>query len=177
MINEDDQWNLKIKREIEELKEEAVIRKKAMVEFKITGKSGTQVKDEGLLYLRWSLSQSASQCNTDYISYVRGKSNVVQVFDTMTESIWSQKKYSMGGQIKGLATLGKDIFDLRHIIIDEKGKLIVDKIAQQNKQSKKEEKYIAEWDLSLIPGSKVTCMVQNALKQNEVAIGTKDTLL
>jgi len=36
----------------------------------------------------------------------------------------------MEGQIKGLATIGKDIFDLKHILVDEKGKLIVDKIPQ-----------------------------------------------
>lgn len=66
----------------------------------------------------------------------------------------------MEGQIKGLATIGKDIFDLKHILVDEKGKLIVDKIPQlqQNKKAIKVEKPLAEIQLKLIPGSKVTCL-------------------
>jgi len=55
----------------EEVKEEAVIRKRPLIEFKLTKKTGVQAKDEGLLYLRWVGSQG------DYLSYVRGKSNVV----------------------------------------------------------------------------------------------------
>jgi hypothetical protein len=64
--------------EVKQLKEEAVVREKAMVEFKLTAKSGEQVKDQGINYLRWSLSSDTP----NYLSYVRGKSNIVQVFDT-----------------------------------------------------------------------------------------------
>ncbi len=106
------------------MQEEAVIRSRPSVEFKMLGKTGSQVKDEGLLYLQWSLKES-----TDYISFLRGKSNVVQVFDTLTENVFSQKKYStLESPIKGLATLGKDVFDLKHVIVDEKGKFFVDKV-------------------------------------------------
>lgn len=59
--------------EDEEFKEEAVIRKKADIQFKVLGKSGEQAKDEGLQFLTWSLGNN----NNDYITYVRGKSNVV----------------------------------------------------------------------------------------------------
>ena len=69
--------------EKEELKEEALIRQRPTVSFKLSSKSGQQAKDEGLLYLQWSLQAShQAQICSDYISYVRGKSNVVQVFDT-----------------------------------------------------------------------------------------------
>lgn len=96
-------------------------------------KTGAQVKDEGLLYMQWSIKDQQTT-STDYISYVRGKSNLVQVFDTQTENVFSQKKYA-NAPIKGLASIGggKDIFDLRHVIVDEKGKLFVDKI-QPNKK-------------------------------------------
>ena len=60
------------------MKEEAVIRQQVNVELKITGKTGDQVKDQGILYLRPSLKSD----QLDYLSYVRGKSNIVQVFDT-----------------------------------------------------------------------------------------------
>ena len=104
----------------EELKDEPVIRKRPLVEFKLAKKSGTQAKDEGLLYLRWLGSQG------DYLSYLRGKSNVVQVYDKMTDTVWAQKQYQLESPIKGLGTLGKDIFDLRHVLVSEKGRLIVD---------------------------------------------------
>ena len=62
---------------------------------------------------------------------MRGKSNVVQIFDTLTENVFASKKFeTMEASIKGLATIGNDIFDLKHILVDEKGKLIVDKIPQ-----------------------------------------------
>ena len=76
----------------EEVKEEAVIRSRANFSFKATGKSGSQVKDEGLKYLRWSIQQK-HELSTDYVSFVRGKSNVVQVFDTQTETLWASKAY------------------------------------------------------------------------------------
>jgi WD40 repeat protein len=75
-----------------------------------------------------------------------------------------------------LGTLGKDIFDLRHIIIDEQGKMIVDKIAQ-GASDKKQTGPIAEWQLTLQPKGKVFCMAQNPFKPEEVAVGFKDTLL
>jgi hypothetical protein len=50
-----------------------------------------------------------------------------------------------------LGSLGKDIFDLRHILVDEKGRMVVDKLSQ------KKPEYIADWQVSLIAGSKVSC--------------------
>jgi hypothetical protein len=54
----------------------------------------------------------------------------VQVFDTLTEQVWAQKKYADMKIIKGLSTIGKDVFGLRHVIVDESDKMIVDVISQ-----------------------------------------------
>lgn len=116
-----------------------------------------------MLYLRWVGSQG------DYLSYIRGKSNVVQVFDTMTDTVWAQKQYQLDSPIKGLGTLGKDVFELRHVLVTEKGRMIVDKV--------NDKKFIAEWQLPLLTGSKVTCSLQNPHSNNQVAVGCKDTLL
>ena len=111
------------------MKEEAVIRQQVRVEMKITGKTGEQKKDQGILYLRSSLKGDQ---HSEYLSYVRGKSNIVQVFDTKTENVLFQKQYDkLEVPIKGLETVGSDIFEMRHIIVDEKGKLFVDKAAVQ----------------------------------------------
>lgn len=143
----------------EEHKQEALIRSRHQIEFKVVRKSGDQVKDEGLQYLRWSLqsASSPSEVSTDYISYVRGKSNIVQVFDTLTDNVWAQKKYSSLAQIKGLASIGSDLFNLRHVVVDEAGKMLVDKLSQQM-QGKTKEKPIHEWKLNLIAGSTVKCL-------------------
>ena len=106
------------------------------MKFTLVNKYGKQVKDQGIKYLQWSLG---GDCQ-DYVSYARGK--IVQVFDTQTENIFHQKDYTTEFEenpIKGLATIGKDIFDLRHILIDEKGKLIIDRCSQaDSKKSTKE---------------------------------------
>ena len=44
---------------------------------------------------------------------MRGKSNIVQVYDTQTDNILSEKQYKTLAPIKGLAPLGKDILDLK----------------------------------------------------------------
>lgn len=74
-----------------------------------------------------------------------------------------------------METIGSDIFEMRHIIVDEKGKLLVDKAAVQ--AGKNPTKPIAEYQLQQIPGSKVTCMTQNPERHEDVVIGSKDTLL
>jgi hypothetical protein len=63
----------------------------------------------------------------NFISYCRGKSNIVQVFDLKKEEIvWSQD-YSkvLKKPIKGLVPYGEQISNLRHVVIDESGKAIV----------------------------------------------------
>lgn len=76
---------------------------------KLTGKEGKQVKDEGIQYMSFSLGDS----NNDYISYVRGKSNVVQVFDVKTDTIFKEYTYDKLGAIKGISPLGADTFALK----------------------------------------------------------------
>lgn len=82
--------------------------------------------------MQWSLKEH--QHCTDYISLVRGKSNIVQVYDTQTENVFAQKRYESLAPIKGLGTLGKDVFDLRHVLIDEKGKMLIDKSQESKKK-------------------------------------------
>jgi len=60
------------------------------------------------------------------VTYLRGKSNVIEVFDTQTENVLIQKSYKESmGIIKGLITLSTDVFNVKNILIDEKGKMVV----------------------------------------------------
>ncbi len=108
-----------------------MVRHRPQIEFKMVSKTGQQVKDEGLKYLQWSLGNNC----TDYVSFVRGKSNVVQVFDTMTENVLFTKKYDITSPIKGLGNIGSTVFDLKNIIVMENGKMLIDQ--SQNEAPKK----------------------------------------
>ena len=72
-------------------------------------KFGKQEKDEGIQFMRWSLGDS----NNDYITYLRGKSNLIQVFDTKTSTIFKEKKYPKLSKIKGMASIGNDIIAIK----------------------------------------------------------------
>lgn len=109
-----------------EFEDKGVTRDKADVNIKLVSKFGKQEKDQGIQHLCWSLGN----LNNDYISYLRGKSNVVEVFDTQTENVFQSRSYEDElGIIKGLAPLGDNPLTLKHILIDEKGKLIVSRIS------------------------------------------------
>ena len=116
--------------EVNKMEEVAVVRHRPQIEFKMISKTGEQVKDEGLKFLQWSLHGS-----TDYVSYVRGKSNVVQVYDTVTENALFTKKYEVGSPIKGLGSVGQTVFDLKNVIVMENGKISIDQ--SQNEAPKK----------------------------------------
>lgn len=107
--------------EVNKMQEVAVIRHRPQIEFKMLSKTGQQVKDEGLKFLQWSLAGS-----TDYVSFVRGKSNVVQVYDTKTENALFTKKYDVTSPIKGLGSVGSTVFDLKNVIVMENGKISID---------------------------------------------------
>lgn len=70
--------NVDVQANTSEVHADAVVRDKAEITVKIADKFGKQEKDQGVMYMNWSLGQA----NNDYISYVRGKSNIVEVFDT-----------------------------------------------------------------------------------------------
>lgn len=97
-----------------------MIRDRAEINLKLLDKYGKQEKDQGIQFLQWTLGSQ----NNDYVSYVRGKSNIVEVFDTKTDKVFAEANFSKEmGLIKGLATLNPEsyIFKARHIIIDEAG--------------------------------------------------------
>ena len=119
-----------IAEEVNKMEEVAVVRHRPQIEFKMISKTGEQVKDEGLKFLQWSLAGS-----TDYVSYVRGKSNVVQVYDTVTENALFTKKYEVGSPIKGMGSVGQTVFDLKNVIVMENGKISIDQ--SQNEAPKK----------------------------------------
>ena len=50
-----------------------LIKDKLDVNFKLISKNGEQAKDEGINHMCFSLGES----NNDYISYLRGKTNIV----------------------------------------------------------------------------------------------------
>lgn len=162
------------------MEEAPVVRHRPQIEFKMVSKTGQQVKDEGLKYLQWSLSSTGI---TDYVSFVRGKSNVVQVFDTVTENALFTKKYDMTSPIKGLGSIGQTVFDLKNVIVMENGKMIIDQAQNEAPKKKKSAEAtsasssLTSWQLSMVPGSKVTCMSQNPFQRSKFVVGFKDTLL
>jgi len=87
---------------------------------------------------------------------VRGKSNIVQVFDTQTENTLFARKYDASSAIKGLASIGSTVFDLKHVVVMQNGRVLVDQA--QNEAKKVKSKPVAEWQLQMVPSSKVTCM-------------------
>lgn len=86
---------------------------------------------------------------------------MVQIFDTLTENVFAQRKYDKLAHIKGLGSIGTNIFNVRHVIVDEAGKLLVDNVSQQVSKKDKEVKPIHEWQLTMVAGSKVKCLTQN----------------
>ncbi len=60
------------------------------------------------------------------MSFVRGKANIVQVYDTKTENALFTKEYDKTSTIKGLANIGATVFDLKSVIAMENGKIIID---------------------------------------------------
>lgn len=62
------------------------------LQFKLITKYGAQVKDEGISLASWTLDELDN--NQQYISMLRGKSNVVQVFDTQSEAVEKQMDFS-----------------------------------------------------------------------------------
>ena len=121
-----------IAEEVNKMEEVAVVRHRPQIEFKMISKTGEQVKDEGLKFLQWSLHGS-----TDYVSYVRGKSNVVQVYDTVTENALFTKKYEVGSPIKGMGSVGQTVFDLKNVIVMENGKISIDQSQNEAPNKKK----------------------------------------
>lgn len=85
-------------------------RDKADMQLKLLDKYGKQEKDEGLLYLQWTLGS----LNNEYVTYLRGKSNVVEVFDAQTDNVFIQKSYKDTlGIIKGLVSMSTDVFNVK----------------------------------------------------------------
>ena len=73
---------------------------------KQTAKFGSQAKNEGIKFL-----QQTFENTTNFISYVRGKSGVVEVFDTTKDQIVTSKSFSKcfeskNSEIKGLFEYG-----------------------------------------------------------------------
>lgn len=104
--------------------------------------------------------------NKNYISYLRGKSNIVEVFDLAKEEVIWTHEYKDLKQIKGLIPFGSNIKELKHLLIDETGKAIM-----HSKGDKKHK------DLFQVDGSSVQCLAKNPSNFNEIAIGSKDQLL
>eukprot|EP00347_Sterkiella_histriomuscorum_P013541 403364316 len=159
------------------IEDEGVIRDKADCNLKLLDKFGTQEKDEGIQHLCWSLGSG----NNDYISYVRGKSNVVEVFDTQTSNVFLQKSFKdQLGEIRGMGSLGDNIFDLRHILIDTTGKLLISKFSNNDSQTKSKAKKqsTSTSDIELkVKSEQVQFMKQSPFDSNKIVIGSKDSLL
>lgn len=108
------------------------------------------------------------------ISYLRGRSNVIQVFDTTKERVeYSFDLTSLLGQdpkpIKVLIPYGDSLDTLSHLVCDESGTLFM----QPRKPSKKQK----GGKLFQILGDKVHCGIRNPHTPSDVAFGSKDQLL
>ena len=60
------------------------VRQETDLAFKLLGKFGEQEKDQGILCLGWVQGDTL-------LSYVRGSENIVQVFDTKSETVLKQR--------------------------------------------------------------------------------------
>lgn len=58
-----------------------VVKQQTELNFKLIGKFGAQVADQGIQSLGWTNEDQT------LLSYVRGTDNIVQVFDTKSESV------------------------------------------------------------------------------------------
>ena len=90
---------------------------------KQTGKFGTQVKYEGINHLQQTFA------NQKYISYVRGRSNVVNVYDTVDESqVYSHdfsEYFDDKQEIKALIPYGDNMEELKHLACDQLGNVVL----------------------------------------------------
>ena len=67
-----------------------------------------------------------------YVSYVRGKSNILQVFDTKNDSVVASLDYSdvLKDEIKGLVPYGDKVENLKHLLIDVKGNAVLHELGE-----------------------------------------------
>ena len=84
--------------------------------------------------MKFSVENSQS-----YVSYIRGKSNVLQVFDTKRDEVVASINYSgvFNSQIKGLLPYGDSIDELKHLIIDKEGNVVFDRFKYYPKKKGK----------------------------------------
>jgi hypothetical protein len=85
------------------------------------------VKDQGILFLGW--------CRKDQFSYVRGKDNIVQVFDTLSETVVKQRQYDdLKHPIKGLHSIAGENY--QHIMVDKEANCLVDDLKKKSDPTK-----------------------------------------
>lgn len=94
--------------------------------FKLQGKFGSQVEDQGVKHLCFTNENSQ-----DWISYLRGEDNIVQVFDTKNEQLIKQRNYktsdaALEEPIVGLHSFVKDHKKLVHVMTTSDAKILVD---------------------------------------------------
>ena len=79
--------------------------------------------------------------NSSLISYVRGKSNVVQVLDTAKEvEIYSKdftQFFPSGNEIKSLIPYGADLSELKHLTCDNRGQVVMISTSKEHKKASK----------------------------------------
>jgi hypothetical protein len=105
-----------------------VVKHQTELNFKLIGKFGSQVADQGIQSLDWTNEDQT------LMSYVRGTDNIVQVFDTKSESVIKQRKYENLSEIRGLHSVqGKG---LMHIAVDKKGLMLKDDLLTKQQKEK-----------------------------------------
>ena len=108
-----------------------------------------------------------------YVSYIRGKSNILQVFDTKNDSVVSSIDYSdvLTDQIRGLVPYGDELDNLKHLLVDLKGNVVLQDIGEDMKA--KTRKSGGEIFFKAL-GEHVHCVTNNPNRKTDVAIGSKD---
>lgn len=82
------------------------------------------MKNEGIRHMQQTFGNT-----TEFISYVRGKSGVVEVFDTSKEEVVSSRNFSKcfegkDSEIKGLIEYGDNLESLKHLVIDNNANVV-----------------------------------------------------
>jgi len=88
-----------------------------------TSKFGKQVRNEGIQYLQFTRPDKQ-----DLISYVRGQSKIVELYDMKKEELkWSYNFSNIlneKAKIAGLITYGKGA-NIKHLVVDEMGNVVL----------------------------------------------------
>ena len=77
--------------------------------------------------------------------------------------VWQRDFSKVLGKIQGIVPYGTTQEELKHLVIDQKGKAIIQGVGEKKHK-----------DLFTVDGGHVHCVARNPSNTNDIAIGSKD---